>query len=413
MKLAWGLKLDPIERTKVIDVARLIGVDPSHLMADMWFESRLDPAAVNPYSGASGIIQFMPRTALGLGTTIEAIRKMTFLQQMEYVLLYFRPYAGRVGTLEDSYMAILMPSAIGKPLNHALIKRDDGNGKAYIQNKGLDLNQDGTITKAEAARFVVKALQDGWAFASDDSRVIVRKPAIAKQEEEKDMDPFTGISLVGGLVNRVLEVFSPVVRAKVEEVAGKVAKNDDKEQLANNLMDLFQKVTGTLDPVQATAALTAKTPEAKVLVEKAETETMTTLDKLIPYFDKINEYERQARQDTEASRDKAAARAAATKQGSINLQPVQVKFTQKALAFAAIVNPVLILLLAVIARDELKDIILQLVGLEIFVVTMLANTFRDQNGYSFGGTYDSNANAAARAEMDRRASNDQRRFDKE
>jgi hypothetical protein len=51
-------------------------------------------------------------------------------------------------TLEDLYMQILWPRAVGKPLDYVLFSSPS---TAYKQNKGLDANKDGNITKDEAA----------------------------------------------------------------------------------------------------------------------------------------------------------------------------------------------------------------------------------------------------------------------
>ena len=80
---------------KVRQIASRLGVPPDYLMAVMWSESRLDPAATNPEGGATGLIQFMPATAAGLGTSCEALREMSALDQLDYVERFFRPYAPR------------------------------------------------------------------------------------------------------------------------------------------------------------------------------------------------------------------------------------------------------------------------------------------------------------------------------
>ena len=53
---------------KVIKISRELGIDPNWLMFVMWFDSRLNPKAVNQTSMAGGLIQFMPSTAKALGT---------------------------------------------------------------------------------------------------------------------------------------------------------------------------------------------------------------------------------------------------------------------------------------------------------------------------------------------------------
>lgn len=45
-----------------------------------------------PGSGAIGLIQFMPSTAKGLGTSTSALKQMTAVDQLAYVEKYFAPY---------------------------------------------------------------------------------------------------------------------------------------------------------------------------------------------------------------------------------------------------------------------------------------------------------------------------------
>lgn len=53
---------------KVRLICAKLGIEPDWLMFVMNSESGLNPAAYNPNGGASGLIQFMPDTAKGLGT---------------------------------------------------------------------------------------------------------------------------------------------------------------------------------------------------------------------------------------------------------------------------------------------------------------------------------------------------------
>lgn len=125
-----------------------------HLVQCMAFETggTFSPTIKNMAgSGATGLIQFMPATAKGLGTTTEALTKMTAVEQLAYVERYFIPYHKRTKTLSDMYMAILMPKYIGYA-EEAILFNDPS--KAYTQNRGLDLNRDGRITKAEATHRV-------------------------------------------------------------------------------------------------------------------------------------------------------------------------------------------------------------------------------------------------------------------
>lgn len=111
-------------------------------------------------SGATGLIQFMPKTAIGLGTTVEKLARMSAEDQLNFVYKYFVPYKGRINNLADMYMAILWPAAVGKPMAHVLWEAGE-SPKTYLQNKGLDVNRDQKITKTEAASKVQAKLAAG------------------------------------------------------------------------------------------------------------------------------------------------------------------------------------------------------------------------------------------------------------
>ena len=108
----------------------------------MWFESRLNPQAVNPISGATGLIQFMPSTARGLGTTTTVLKRMSNVQQLDYVLAYLRPYKGRMKTWVDVYLAVFYPKAMGNPnfvITSDIVARQN---KIFDLNKDLDISVD-------------------------------------------------------------------------------------------------------------------------------------------------------------------------------------------------------------------------------------------------------------------------------
>ncbi|WP_051283883.1 transglycosylase SLT domain-containing protein [Desulforegula conservatrix] len=162
---AWCKKVSVQFKIRILEIALMLVTNPDWLMACIAFESAetFSPSIKNAAgSGAVGLIQFMSKTAIALKTTVEALGAMTAEKQLDYVKKYFEPHKGRLNTLEDVYMAILWPSAIGKPIDHVLFRRDDPAApKRYIQNKGLDWNKDGVITKAEAAEQVKMKLDKG------------------------------------------------------------------------------------------------------------------------------------------------------------------------------------------------------------------------------------------------------------
>lgn len=159
--LAWGAKVSAEFRERLFEVAAALGVYPDYLMACIAFETAetFRPDIRNAAgSGAVGLIQFMPATARGLGTSTEALARMSAVEQLDWVRMYFKPYAGRLKTLSDVYMAILWPRAVGKQEDYVLFMRPS---IAYTQNAGLDRDRDGRITKAEAAGLVQAKLERG------------------------------------------------------------------------------------------------------------------------------------------------------------------------------------------------------------------------------------------------------------
>lgn len=171
MNLAWGDKVNEQFRNRVIEICREFDWSedhPSWLMSCIAFESgeTFSPDIRNAAgSGATGLIQFMPATASGLGTTTDALADMDAVEQLDYVQKYFKPYASRINSLPDMYMAILMPKYVGQPDDAVLFS----GGVAYRQNSGLDANHDGKITKREAAGKVAAKLVKGQGLATEES----------------------------------------------------------------------------------------------------------------------------------------------------------------------------------------------------------------------------------------------------
>lgn len=163
-KVCFGAVLDDSFVKAVDEMRKRLGWQThqlNHILACMAFETggKFSPSIKNlAGSGATGLIQFMPRTAKGLGTTVNQLSEMTAIEQLKYVEKYFKPYAKRITTLPDMYMAILMPKYVGKPSSTVMFNTGT---TAYRQNSGLDQNKDGKITKREASRKVREYLKKG------------------------------------------------------------------------------------------------------------------------------------------------------------------------------------------------------------------------------------------------------------
>lgn len=133
---------------KVGVIAKEIGINPDYLMAAMTIESNLNPAAVNPITNATGLIQFMPSTANGLGTSTDKLKTMSNIDQLDYVRKYFLPYKNKLKTLGDVYLTIFYPAAVGKPDSYIF------PDKVKEQNQVLDFINDGKLTKGDIEAYL-------------------------------------------------------------------------------------------------------------------------------------------------------------------------------------------------------------------------------------------------------------------
>ena len=134
---------------KVRGIAAATGMAAEWLMGVMWQESRLRPDARNKTTNATGLIQFMPATALALGTTVDALAAMDAVTQLDWVRKYYAPYAGKLHSFADAYFAVFFPAAIGKLDNWTLSSAKLPAGTIAAQNTLYDLNRDGQLTVAE------------------------------------------------------------------------------------------------------------------------------------------------------------------------------------------------------------------------------------------------------------------------
>lgn len=171
--LGWNAKVTKEFSDKVIELSKRLGVDPNVLMAIMAFESG---RTFSPTAGSSavGLIQFTKAGAKYVGVTKDQLKGMTAIEQLDYVEKFLdNPrYKNSDGTtklssINDFYMAIHWPAAVGKPDSYVLYSKDDSEDGItpdyYTPNKGLDINgnNDGKVTKDEAAAQAHKLYEEG------------------------------------------------------------------------------------------------------------------------------------------------------------------------------------------------------------------------------------------------------------
>lgn len=162
---------------RVEEIAFEMGTLPEWLMALISFESggTFSPSIVNNTSGATGLIQFLPSTAMLFGTTTTALALMTATEQLTYVRAYFADQINRglsLNTLEALYTAVLSGTA-RSDANYVLFSTPSG---AYTGNAYLDIDNDGNVTTGEAASQVA-------------GRLFFGVPTIRNLLKEQDISP--------------------------------------------------------------------------------------------------------------------------------------------------------------------------------------------------------------------------------
>lgn len=148
---------------KVKKISTNLGIDPNWLMAIMYFESMgtFSPSITNSI-GATGLIQFIPSTASSLGTSTSALKKMTAVQQLDYVEKYLKTYKGKYNNYIDVYFAVFFPLAIGKPDDWVI----QGNGLSassiYNSNPAFRVVKDGKLRVWEVKKVMLEKLPSEW-----------------------------------------------------------------------------------------------------------------------------------------------------------------------------------------------------------------------------------------------------------
>jgi len=99
-----------------------------------------------------GLIQFAPSTAKMLGTTTADLERMSFAQQLQFVVKYFNHWGGgkRLKRLADYYAAGL-GSGVGTDDSHVIFKE---GSPQYDANKALDKDHNGTITTGDLSAWM-------------------------------------------------------------------------------------------------------------------------------------------------------------------------------------------------------------------------------------------------------------------
>ncbi len=162
MNLIHTRDLDADFFSHLEQIAALLGSTPEKMIAVMFSESgcRADAWNDNPKNlppekrwNASGLIQFMPATLLGLGWKAghAAFRALSATEQLPFVHRYYAPYVGHLGNVGGLYVATFLPALIrhAGDRDFVLTAKNGPLGWAYSPNAAFDANKDLAITVGE------------------------------------------------------------------------------------------------------------------------------------------------------------------------------------------------------------------------------------------------------------------------
>lgn len=152
-------------RGLVVAAAADLGTDPNWMLAVMRRESGYRPDAVNEVTGATGLIQFMPSTAVRLGTSVDELVTMTREEQVHFVWRFYRPFRGRLIRPVDVYLATFAPKFIGAADDVVLFGRpiegcEAKPRSAYCENSGLDADRSGAIEVRDLGVLMAREIID-------------------------------------------------------------------------------------------------------------------------------------------------------------------------------------------------------------------------------------------------------------
>lgn len=144
-------------KTDVDGLATYLSVPPLWLVALFYNESGLNPQAQNSI-GAVGLNQMLPSTLAGLNSSPTAYKNGGVSYQLHIMQDYFKPIRGKIKRAGDLYLYNFLPAAVieNAAPDYVLGAKDDyskyhgiSKNQIYLQNKSLDFNNDGKITRSD------------------------------------------------------------------------------------------------------------------------------------------------------------------------------------------------------------------------------------------------------------------------
>ncbi len=252
-----GNTLSDIFFIKLKEIAVKYGMNPADLLLVMYSESGVNPSAINPDGGATGIGQFMPFVLKGLGWTgtHQEFSKLEAEDQLEYMdkLIQSNMKVNGGNSFESAaryYQSHFLPATLSRGSSFDTIIADGRPGmakanwekSAYDHNTTFDQDKKGYITIGDL---------DSW----------LNK----KKKESKFQELLARLNAAPSEISDD-QVENKKVDNKIEE--------DDKSSSASNLEKSLDKLDSYLDSALANAnniiikkALYKKhLPENKILI---------------------------------------------------------------------------------------------------------------------------------------------------
>lgn len=174
----YGLEKNrtPADREQFVRTITTAGYDPRGVGAVIELESARtwSPSVKGPAGTFSmppgypvGLLQFAPQTAQTLGTSTAALERMTFGEQLGYVVAYYGLFGGPSAfTRPGDYYLAGFGASPQTPNSKVLTTR----GKpAYTSNALLDSNKDGELTAGELRGWIDRGIASAesrgvWTF---------------------------------------------------------------------------------------------------------------------------------------------------------------------------------------------------------------------------------------------------------
>lgn len=165
----YGLEKRPdLDRRQFVRVLSRAGYDPVGIGAVIQMESgrTWSPSVRGPAGAFSmapgypvGLIQFAPQTARSLGTSTASLERMTFSEQLQYVVKYYDNFGGPSKfTRPGDYYLAGWGARPETSDGTVLATRENDTHSRYKLNSALDTNGDGKIMASELRGLVNRTI---------------------------------------------------------------------------------------------------------------------------------------------------------------------------------------------------------------------------------------------------------------